>query len=50
MTEYWNAELETRAWREVEAWQAGRISKVLEPLRARSQMYAELHADVGPTW
>ncbi len=46
MTEYWNAELETRAWREVEAWQAGRISKVLQPLRARSQMYAELHADV----
>jgi phenylacetate-CoA ligase/benzoylacetate-CoA ligase len=41
---YWNEELETLAWSEVERWQAGRIGAALPGLRRRSAMYAELHA------
>lgn len=42
--EYWNAELETKPWAEVERWQAQQIAAMLEPLRQRSRMYARLHA------
>ncbi len=42
--EYWNAELETMPWAEVERWQASQIASMLGPLRRRSRMYAHLHA------
>ena len=42
--EYWNAELETKPWAEVERWQAGRIAAMLPALRRRSPLYARLHA------
>ncbi len=41
---YWNSELETMPWPEVERWQAGRIERALPGIRARSGLYAELHA------
>jgi phenylacetate-coenzyme A ligase PaaK-like adenylate-forming protein len=41
---YWNEELETLAWSEVERWQAARIGAALPGLRRRSALYAELHA------
>ena len=40
--QYWNRELETMAWAEVQRWQAAQIEGVLPGLRARSKMYAEL--------
>lgn len=43
---YWNEELETRAWPEIERWQAEQIAAMLGPLRRRSAMYARLHAQV----
>ena len=43
-TAYWDAELETRPWPEVERWQAERIGAFLPALRQRSSMYAALHA------
>lgn len=43
MSEYWNAELETKPWAEVERWQAGRIAETLPALRRRSRFYARLH-------
>jgi len=43
---YWNAELETRPWPEVERWQAGEIAAMLPGLRSRSRLYARLHRDV----
>src|SRR5690242_13990226 len=42
--DYWNAELETLPWPEVERWQATRIGAALPALRARSALYAEAHA------
>ena len=46
---YWNEELETLAWSEVEHWQAARIGAALPGLRRRSALYAELHAGLsGP--
>jgi phenylacetate-coenzyme A ligase PaaK-like adenylate-forming protein len=42
--EYWNAELETLPWREVERWQAARVAEMLPALRQRSRLYARLHA------
>jgi phenylacetate-coenzyme A ligase PaaK-like adenylate-forming protein len=44
MAEYWNAELETMPWSEVERWQAARVADMLPALRDRSQLYARLHA------
>ena len=41
---YWNAELETLTWAEVERWQAGRLAAMLPALRQRSALYARLHA------
>ena len=46
MAAYWNAELETRPWGEVERWQARAIEAALPALRARSGLYARLHAAV----
>lgn len=43
---YWNASLETMEWSKVEQWQAQQISAALEPLRARSGMYRQLHSHV----
>lgn len=39
---YWNAELETKAWAEVERWQAQQIAKTLPVIRERSGMYRDL--------
>lgn len=47
MSEYWNAELETKAWAEVERWQAGQFAAMLPLLRQRSRFYARLHADAA---
>lgn len=41
---YWNPELETLPWSEVERWQAGLIEKSLAGIRVRSEMYRALHA------
>jgi phenylacetate-CoA ligase/benzoylacetate-CoA ligase len=41
---YWNQELETLPWPEVERWQAQRIAAMLPALRGRSALYAQLHA------
>jgi phenylacetate-CoA ligase/benzoylacetate-CoA ligase len=46
-TGYWNAELETRPWREVERWQAEQVTMMLPALRRRSRLYARLHAGVA---
>ncbi len=48
MSEYWNSELETRPWAEVERWQAQRIEAMLPALRQRSDLYARLHRDAPP--
>ena len=46
MTEYWNAELETKPWPELERWQAERATAMLPAVRRRSRLYARLHAGV----
>ncbi|HSC64180.1 MAG TPA: AMP-binding protein [Caldimonas sp.] len=46
MTAYWNAELETMPWADVERWQAGQVAAMLPALRERSRLYARLHAGV----
>ncbi len=46
MTDYWNPELETQPWPEVERWQAAQVTAMLAPLRKRSRLYARLHAGV----
>jgi phenylacetate-coenzyme A ligase PaaK-like adenylate-forming protein len=46
MTDYWNPELETLRWEEVERWQAARVTEMLLTLRQRSHLYARLHAGV----
>ena len=46
MTEYWNPELETLPWSEVERWQAEQVTAMLPALRRRSRLYARLHAGV----
>ena len=43
---YWNAELETQPWPEVERWQAQQIAPMLPALRQRSGLYARLHHDL----
>ena len=47
MSEYWNAELETRPWPEVERWQAGEIAPFIDALVPRSPMYQRLYADLS---
>jgi len=44
--EYWNEQLETLPWTEVERWQAERIAPAIAKIRARSAMYQEMFADV----
>lgn len=44
--QYWNRELETLPWREVERWQAGEIERALPGIRARSGLYAQLHVSL----
>ena len=44
--QYWNRELETKDWREVQRWQAGRIGAAVPAMRARSAMYGELLASL----
>ncbi len=46
--QYWDAELETASWQEVEQWQAAAVAPMMETLRGRSPLYARLHADCGP--
>jgi len=46
MTDYWNAELETKPWPELERWQAAQATALLPALRRRSVLYARLHANV----
>lgn len=41
---YWNAELETLPWPEVERWQAARIAPFVDALPGRSAMYAQVLA------
>jgi phenylacetate-CoA ligase/benzoylacetate-CoA ligase len=47
VTPYWNEELETRPWGEIERWQAQQVGAFLPALRKRSALYARLHADIG---
>jgi len=47
MAEYWNRELETMPWAEVERWQAGQVTAMLPALRKRSRLYTRLHAAMG---
>lgn len=42
---YWNAELETLPWADVERWQAPRIAAFVADLPKRSPMYARLLGD-----
>lgn len=44
---YWNEELETRPWAEVERWQAGQMAPWLQSQRQRSPLYARLHAGIN---
>jgi phenylacetate-coenzyme A ligase PaaK-like adenylate-forming protein len=46
MAEYWNAQLETMPWADVERWQAQQVTAMLPALRQRSRLYARLHAGV----
>lgn len=42
LSPYWNAELETLSWAEVERWQAQQIADALPAIRRRSGMYRDL--------
>lgn len=46
-SQYWNRELETLPWPEVERWQAAQIEGALTALRARSGLYAALHRELS---
>ena len=41
---YWNEELETLPWQEVERWQAAQLAAALGRIRGTSALYARLHA------
>lgn len=43
---YWNRELETLPWHEVERWQAHEIERALPGIRRRSGLYGHLHASL----
>ena len=46
---YWDEELETAAWADVEAWQAPRVAEFVDGLRARSAFHKDrLDAGGGP--
>src|SRR5206468_11251291 len=38
---YWDEELETRPWPEIEAWQAGRVVDFVSGLRVRSDFHKD---------
>ena len=40
---YWNEELETLAWPQVERWQATQVTAALTRIRQTSRLYARLH-------
>lgn len=40
---YWNEELETLPWQEVERWQAAQIAAALSRIRSTSRLYERLH-------
>ena len=40
---YWNEELETLPWPEVERWQAAQVAAALGRIRSSSGLYARLH-------
>lgn len=42
--QYWNTELETKPWQEVERWQAQQVAAALPRIRGTSRLYARLHA------
>jgi phenylacetate-CoA ligase/benzoylacetate-CoA ligase len=46
MTEYWNPELETAPWHDVERWHARKIEEALPGLRARSGLYRDLYREL----
>lgn len=46
---YWNEELETLPWPEVERWQAAQVASSLARIRASSLLYARLHAGLSET-
>jgi phenylacetate-CoA ligase/benzoylacetate-CoA ligase len=48
-TRYWNEELETLPWADVERWQAQQVAEALPGLRARSPMVADLHRGLPVT-
>jgi phenylacetate-CoA ligase/benzoylacetate-CoA ligase len=41
---YWNEELETLSWPQVERWQAAQLAASLARIRGTSRLYARLHA------
>jgi phenylacetate-CoA ligase/benzoylacetate-CoA ligase len=43
---YWNEQLETLPWAEVERWQAARIAPAIDRIRASSAMYRDMFADL----
>lgn len=43
---YWNRELETLPWHEVECWQVHEIERALPGIRRRSGLYGDLHASL----
>ncbi|MDQ6638327.1 MAG: AMP-binding protein [Pseudomonadota bacterium] len=47
MPDYWNRELESLRWPDVERWQAEQVTQMLPALRRRSRLYARLHAHVS---
>ena len=46
--EYWNRELETKPWREVEAWQASKLAEFLPSLPRRSRLYGDRSLGAAP--
>lgn len=44
--QYWNPELETLPWPEVQRWQAEQIARAVPGIRARSDMYRALYRDL----
>ena len=45
---YWNEELETLPWPEVERWQASQLAGSLGRIRHNSRLYARLHEGLPP--
>jgi len=45
-TSYWNSELETKPWHDVERWQASQIEIALPKARHLSKMYGSLYEEV----